>query len=738
VKSKSLILIFALLMVAAGFAGAEPFAIIIVTDDDKSERGYTEFLQDIYRGNVNVQINDHRYNEDLSNNKKLELESADLIIVSRDTGSKDYNGDSEFWGEINVPILNHNIKLARSGGHKFWDWLEGDCTSTNLLTHISVADSNDVIFDGVDISSGTVEIFATGKKIDHSDQNSAGNGTAAAVSDANVVIARWLGSEPSYYQDSNYAPYAQRVFFAMPKNTYKFFDDATDDAKLMLENAILSLLPIVRPQGDLDYDRDVDFDDYVIFSGYWGNSGCTEGVPCCEADFTGDANVAGDDLKVLAGNWLEGVDLVVPEPNVMTWEDEPVTVSTTSVSMAATAASDSENGVEYYFQCASGNGPDSGWQYNTLFEPNNLAPGTKYTYRAKARDTSSRLNETEWSSPVTVRTFDIYSEIADASAAAAIDVNLFIAAGDEGSRLCIYDSNNAGTGPIDYTDVNELLNIDPCHPETDIEGATWFNCSDGNDRIFWITSHGRNKDGKYWYSRYQFFATTVMRDGNDINVKVNGNYTNLVDDLIAYDSVYDLGLVDAIGVDGGHIDPCTISELAPKEKGLNIEGLSMTADGNSILIGFRNPRPKIDGDHMALIIKLNNPEEVVLSGAAADFDPPIFLDPNDGFGIRSIEYSPTLGQYLLIAGSHKAGTAKPIEEHGTQVLYMCDMDSAVLTELRRFRPITPEALFQFPDSNDIHLLSDDGILEIDTPEGPVWNKLLPREERTFRRQIVTP
>ena len=208
--------------------------------------------------------------------------------------------------------------------------------------------------------------------------------------------------------------------------------------------------------------------------------------------------------------------------------------------------------------------------------------------------------------------------------------------------------------------------------------------------------------------------------------------------MIAYDSVYDLGLVDAIGVVDGHIDPCTISELAPKEKGLNIEGLSTTADGNAMLIGFRNPRPKIGGDHMALIIKLNNPEEVVLSGATADFDPPILLDPNDGFGIRSIEYSPTVGRYLLIAGSHKAGTEPPIEEHGTQILYMCDMDSGVLTELRRFRPITPEALFQFPDSNDIHLLSDDGILEIDTPEGPVWNKLLPREERTFRRQIVTP
>jgi hypothetical protein len=47
-------------------------------------------------------------------------------------------------------------------------------------------------------------------------------------------------------------------------------------------------------------------------------------------------------------------------------------------------------------------------------------------------------------------------------------------------------------------------------------------------------------------------------------------------------------------------------------------------------------------------------------------------------------------------------------------------------------------MFQFPDSNDIYLLSDDGTLLIDTPEGPVQNKTLPREQRTFRTQVITP
>jgi len=271
------------------------------------------------------------------------------------------------------------------------------------------------------------------------------------------------------------------------------------------------------------------------------------------------------------------------------------------------------------------------------------------------------------------------------------------------------------------------LHIDPCHPETDIEGATWFN-----GRIFWMASHGRNKDGKYWYSRYQFFATTVIRTVDDINITVEGNYFNLIDDLITYDSFYDLGLADAIGVVDGHIDPNKIPDLAPKEKGLNIEGLCASADGSSMLIGFRNPRPEVNDVKYALIIELYNPEEVVLSGAAPDFDPPLLLDLG-GLGIRSMEYSPTLGEYLIVAGSHKSTDDEPL-----QILYKYDMTTGVLTELDDFPIIAPEAMFQFPGSSDIQLLSDDGTLLIETPEGPVLNKLLPREQRTFRTQVITP
>jgi len=722
-----LISILVLLTSLTSVGWAEPLKIIIVTGNVESERSYTEFLQQIYRGNVEVNIDADRYNEDLSDKKKLELEAADLVIVLRDLSSKDYNADSEFWSGLGVPILNHNIKLARSDDHQFWDWLAGNDISTSAFTHLAVAYADDEIFAGVDTSSGFVEIFTSGKEIDHSNQASAGDGTVVATLNGSVVIARWLGNETAYYDDSHYAPGAARIFFALPKNTYEFFDDATEQAKLMLENAVLSLLPIDRPAGDIDYDGDVDFHDLAIFASCWKTAGLAENSPCLHADLTGDTDIDTDDLMLFTDSWLEGVDTTVPEPNIMSWQVEPVTTSTSSIYAEATPAADTQNGIEYYFQCISGNAPDSGWQYGNIFEPNGLAMGTQYSYRAKARDTSANLNETGWSIPVMARTFKIFYEIADASAAVALAPDLFVVADDETNKLRVYDANNPGSAAIADAKIGDFLNIDPCHPEIDIEGATWFN-----GRIFWITSHGRNKDGKYWYSRNQFFATTVALEGNELNVTVDGNYTNLLDDLIAYDSIYNLGIADAIGVVDGHVDTNNIPDLAPKDQGLNIEGLCADADGSSILIGFRNPRPKVEGKKLGLIIRLNNPEAVVLSGEIPDFSPPLAVDL-DGFGIRSMEYSHTLGQYLIMAGSQKSGSKKPL-----QTLYKYHIDTGLLTWLADFPFITPEAMFQFPGGNEIHLLSDDGALLVDTPDGPTENKYLPKEQRTFRAHQITP
>jgi hypothetical protein len=100
-------------------------------------------------------------------------------------------------------------------------------------------------------------------------------------------------------------------------------------------------------------------------------------------------------------------DIYPPTPDPMTWSSEPVPVNSTTISMTATTASDA-SGVEYFFDCVSGGGNDSGWQDLTTYTDSDLVPGTEYTYRVKARDKSENQNETQWSTEASVTPIIIY------------------------------------------------------------------------------------------------------------------------------------------------------------------------------------------------------------------------------------------------------------------------------------------------------------------------------------------
>ena len=88
-----------------------------------------------------------------------------------------------------------------------------------------------------------------------------------------------------------------------------------------------------------------------------------------------------------------------PGPNPMIWATDPYATGTSSISMTATTATDNggAGNVEYYFECTAGDGNDSGWQDGTTYENTGLDPNTQYTYRVSARDKSSNLNQTGYS-----------------------------------------------------------------------------------------------------------------------------------------------------------------------------------------------------------------------------------------------------------------------------------------------------------------------------------------------------
>lgn len=95
-------------------------------------------------------------------------------------------------------------------------------------------------------------------------------------------------------------------------------------------------------------------------------------------------------------------DFTPPTPNPMTWKVVPYESGTGAITMTAATATDNGGGdVEYYFQCVSGDGSDSGWQTDSTFTLSGLAPAN-YSYRVKARDLSDRRNETGYSAEALV------------------------------------------------------------------------------------------------------------------------------------------------------------------------------------------------------------------------------------------------------------------------------------------------------------------------------------------------
>ena len=98
-------------------------------------------------------------------------------------------------------------------------------------------------------------------------------------------------------------------------------------------------------------------------------------------------------------------DVTPPSPDPMTWKTDPYAVSSSSIAMIATPATDLFS-VEYYFDCITVGGHDSDWQDSETYEDTGLDPSTEYTYTVTARDKSAAQNETVASSGASATTDD--------------------------------------------------------------------------------------------------------------------------------------------------------------------------------------------------------------------------------------------------------------------------------------------------------------------------------------------
>ncbi len=264
-----------------------------------------------------------------------------------------------------------------------------------------------------------------------------------------------------------------------------------------------------------------------------------------------------------------------------------------------------------------------------------------------------------------------YSGMCDASAAAALGPDLFVVANDERNQLKVYRRGVARQ--VDEVDLSGFLGT-KVDKESDLEGAATIG-----ERIYWISSHGRNKKGKHVEIRHRFFATE-LRDGK--LVPVGSPYTGLLADMIAAPHLQQYPFAQA-------------SSLMPEADGaFNIEGLAATPQGG-VLIGLRNPAPR----GLALVIPMLNPAQVV-DGARAVFGDGIELDLG-GLAIRSMEL--VEDAYIIVAG--------PPADHGRFALFRWSgaaNEAPVEIPHDDFGALRPEAIFAIPGTRMLQILSDDG------------------------------
>jgi hypothetical protein len=280
----------------------------------------------------------------------------------------------------------------------------------------------------------------------------------------------------------------------------------------------------------------------------------------------------------------------------------------------------------------------------------------------------------------------------DASAGAQITDEVFVVANDEDNFLRFYSWASPGL-PIAERDLSEFLGADGA--ETDIEAAARVGT-----RIFWITSHGRDKHGKVRPARSRFFATDLVSKAQVFDVLPIGvPYESLLEALAVNLRAAELGLPDSIlATEPQKQELAHENEEDPHSMWINIEGLA-TTDSASLLIAMRSPL--VEGK--AIVVPLHNPNTLISGETSApQFGEPILLDLG-GLGIRAIQRIDSSETYLIAAGpTGKGGRSRIFRWERTKSDIIVPLEKAELGGL------APEAIVLDANRPRALLLIDDG------------------------------
>jgi hypothetical protein len=323
----------------------------------------------------------------------------------------------------------------------------------------------------------------------------------------------------------------------------------------------------------------------------------------------------------------------------------------------------------------------------------------------------------------------VFNGICDASAGVALDENRIIVGDDEQPWLSIYRLAG-GDSDARIPLPPRRASTGDAEPEADLEGATGF---DG--RIVWISSNGRNKNGKVRPERFQLFASHWRSaDQKEWQQDFSPSFGGLPEAIAATTGESYKPLRKSVG----NLQR-TDEDLAPKKKGFNVEGLSVSEDGRLLLIGLRNPQP----GGRAVLFRVDNAGELLDAGnRAAALGPVVTLDLG-GRGIRDIAWSPAHRAYVIAAGQADDDDPGP-----GFALFTWDGDGSP-REIRTFQSVLdahphfhPEAVIPLLErsadrlvpSERVLVLSDDGTKPL---PGGIACKEAGEQRKSFRAVIVT-
>ncbi len=311
-----------------------------------------------------------------------------------------------------------------------------------------------------------------------------------------------------------------------------------------------------------------------------------------------------------------------------------------------------------------------------------------------------------------------YRETCDGSGALALDFDHFLDLNDENQGARVFRRAQDGA-PLRTIDLSAVLNLAP-DDEGDLEDMARI----GN-RLFVITSHGRNTSGQIRPARYRFGELELSGPAPDLALVPLGSTSLLLHQLLQASrwTTPDPAVIAALDA-SSKLATATDPNLAPEQQGTNIEGLAAD-DAGGLLIGFRNPRP----GGRAIVVRLANPSAVASGLGAPQFTGAASLDLG-GLGIRGMAWSDEHRAVLVLAGPHDGGAPGPFRLYKwSGALTAAPVLAATLAAPANS---APEAVVPYPDTKDVQIVFDQG----DALNGGTICKDVAAAERRFTDVIV--